>query len=79
MIQIQPREYTTGVAVKMMFDVAIQSDLQGGYIHYALFTDDSKKVTEGSLGIDAEYIEANYKDYDVAAQKIADYLGVIII
>lgn len=76
---IQPKEYTTGVATKMMLDVAIASDLQSGYIHYALFTEDSKKVTEGSLGIDAEYIAEHYKDYDAAEQKIADYLGVSII
>jgi hypothetical protein len=79
MIQIQPKKYTTGVAVKMMLDVAICADLESGYIHYALFSEDNKKVTEGSLGIDAEYIAANYKDYDVAAQKITNYLGVVIL
>ena len=79
MIQIEPKQFSTGLAVKMMLDVAIASDLQTGYIHYALFTEDNKKVTEGSRGIGAEYIEQHYKDYEVAAQNISEYLGVVII
>lgn len=79
MRQIKAKEYTTGIASKMMMDVAISSDLQTGYIHYALFTEDNKKVTEGSLGVDAEYIAQHYKDYDVAVNYIANYLGVVIL
>lgn len=79
MVHIHPKEYETGLAVKMMIDVAIAADLINGCIAFALFTSDNKKVLQDSITIDAEYIEKHYKDYDVAINKVAQYLGVVII
>jgi hypothetical protein len=79
MVNIQPKEYETGVAVKMMFDVAIASDLISGCIAFALFTSENKKVLQDSIAINAEYINRHYKDYDVAVNKIVEYLGVVIL
>jgi hypothetical protein len=79
MVNIQPKEYETGIAVKMMFDVAIAADLINGCIAFALFTSENKKVLQDSIAIDAEYIKKHYKDYDVAVNKIVEHLGVVLI
>jgi hypothetical protein len=44
-----------------------------------LFTSENKKVLQDSIAINAEYINRHYKDYDVAVNKIVEYLGVTLI
>jgi hypothetical protein len=79
MVHIQPKQYEKGLAVKMMFDVAIAADLINGCIAFALFSSENKKVFEDSIDIDADYIKKHYKDYNVAVNKVAKYLGVVLI
>ena len=79
MVNIQPKNFDKGIAVKVMFDVAIASDLISGCIAFVLFTSENKKVLQDSLAIDAEYIKKHYKDYDVAVNKIAEYLSLTLI
>jgi len=79
MIYIMPKQFTTGLAVKMMINVAIESGGESGVIAYKLFDANNQTVTEGNRGIDAEYIAENYKDIAAATNNIAQYLGVVII
>lgn len=79
MVNIKPKKYDKGIATKMMIDVAIAADLINGCIAFALFSSENKKVLQDSIAIDAEYIKKHYKDYDVAINKVANYLGVTLI
>lgn len=77
MTQIEPKEYTTGVAVKLMVDAAISGE--SGNVWYKLFDAENKTVTDGCVPVGNEFI-ANYDYSEIyTANYIANYLGVVIL
>lgn len=77
MIQIQAKEYTTGVAVKLMVDAAISGE--SGNIWYKLFDAENNIVTDGCVPVGNEFI-SNYDYSEIyTANYIANYLGVVIL
>ena len=77
MIQIQAKEYTTGVAVKLHVTATISDG--SGSIWYKLFDAANNVVTNGNLPVDYEFALAYDGTEIMAANYIANYLGVVII
>jgi len=77
MIQIQPREYTTGIAT-LLHVIATIADGSGA-IWYKLLSADNKIVTEGNLPVDSEFALAYNGSEIMAGNYIANYLGVVIL
>jgi hypothetical protein len=77
MIQIQPREYTTGTATLLHVTATIADG--SGAIWYKLLSADNKIVTEGNLPVDTEFALAYNGSEIMAGNYIANYLGVVIL
>jgi hypothetical protein len=77
MIQIQPREYTTGIATLLHVKATIADG--SGAIWYKLLSADNKIVTEGNLPVDSEFALAYNGSEIMAGNYIANYLGVVIL
>jgi hypothetical protein len=77
MIQIQPREYTTGIATLLHVKATIAYG--SGAIWYKLLSADNKIVTEGNLPVDTEFALAYNGSEIMAGNYIAEYLGVTIL
>jgi hypothetical protein len=77
MIQIQPREYTTGIATLLHVKATIADG--SGAIWYKLLSADNKIVTEGNLPVDTEFALAYNGSEIMAGNYIAEYLGVTIL
>lgn len=77
MIQIQAKEYTTGVATKLQVTATISDG--SGSIWYKLLAADNTLVTEGNLPVDNEFALAYDGTEIMAANYIANYLGVVIL
>ena len=77
MIQIQPREYTTGIATLLHVTATIADG--SGAIWYKLLSADNKIVTEGNLPVDSEFALAYNGSEIMAGNYIAQYLGVVIL
>jgi hypothetical protein len=77
MIQIQPREYTTGIATLLQVTATIADG--SGSIWYKLLDANHKIVTEGNLPVDAEFALAYNGSEIMAGNYIANYLGVTIL
>ena len=77
MIQIQPREYTTGIATLLHVTATIADG--SGSIWYKLLNADNKIVTEGNLPVDSEFALAYNGSEIMAGNYIANYLGVVIL
>lgn len=77
MIQIEYKEYTTGVATKLQVTATISNG--SGSIWYKLLAADNTLVTEGNLPVDNEFALAYDGTEIMAANYIANYLGVVIL
>jgi hypothetical protein len=77
MIQIQPREYTTGIATLLHVKATIADG--SGSIWYKLLSADNKIVTEGNLPVDTDFALAYNGSEIMAGNYIANYLGVVIL
>ncbi len=77
MLQIQPREYTTGTATLLHVTATIADG--SGSIWYKLLDADNKIVTEGNLPVDTEFALAYNGSEIMAGNYIANYLGVVIL
>ena len=77
MIQIEFKEYTTGIATKLHVTATISDG--SGSIWYKLLAADNKIVTEGNLPVYAEFALAYDGTEIMAGNYIAEYLGVTII
>jgi hypothetical protein len=77
MIQIQPREYTTGTATLLHVTATIADG--SGSIWYKVLSADNKIVTEGNLPVDSEFALAYNGSEIMAGNYIANYLGVVIL
>jgi hypothetical protein len=74
MYQIQQKKYTTGVAVSLTVTVSINGD--SGSVWYQLLDANNGIVTEGNLPVEGDFVSAYNSDDSVAANHIAEYLGV---
>jgi len=77
MIQIQAKQYSTGVATLLHVKATIADG--SGAIWYKLLSADNKIVTEGNLPVDSEFALAYNGSEIMAGNYIANYLGVVIL
>jgi len=77
MIQIEYKEYTTGIATKLHVTATISDG--SGSIWYKLLAADNTLVTEGNLPVDTDFALAYNGSEIMAGNYIANYLGVVII
>jgi hypothetical protein len=75
MYQIDNKKYPT--AVTMSVTPNIGSD--NGSIWYKIFNVNGEKVTEGNVPVDSDFIATYNGNEIIAANYIAQYLGVVII
>lgn len=77
MIQIEYKEYTTGIATKLHVTATISDG--SGSIWYKLLAADNTLVTEGNLPVDTDFALAYNGSEIMAGNYIANYLDVVII
>ena len=77
MVQIKGRTFSTGTPTLMQVTATISDG--SGSIWYKLLAADNTLVTEGNLPVDSEFALAYDGTEIMAANYIANYLGVVII
>lgn len=77
MIQITGKTFSTGTPTLMQVTATISDG--SGSIWYKLFSADNNIVTEGNLPVDTEFALAYDGTEIMAANYIANYLGVVIL